>query len=106
RRKFFGTSAARVGEADLERVPQGSLGCGHGCGGVLRDRLGQGLGFRPEVVWWVDDLADHPELERPRRRDALVATDHGHAHHRLERNLADDPDGHERDEMTERYGRV
>ena len=35
-----------------------------------------------------------------------MATDHGHAHHRLERHLADEPDGLDRDDLTDGYVRV
>src|SRR4051812_32115783 len=67
--------AARVGEAVLERAPQRLLGRAHGRGRVLGDRLRQLLCRVAQAVGGIDDLRDHPELTRPRHRDAFRPAD-------------------------------
>src|SRR6478735_12817206 len=102
RHQVEGARLAGVGEAELERPPQGPLAGGHGRRRVPGDLLGQGLGLLAEVLGWVDDLADHAQLVGSLGRHALVATHHGHPHDRLERHLAEQADGLERDHLPDR----
>ena len=77
----------------LERAPQRPLGGRHRGRRVPGDRLGQLLGPLAQPLGRVDDLADHPQLVGPLGRHPLVAADERHAHHGLDRHLADQPDG-------------
>ncbi len=90
--QFLGAGLAGVGQAGLERAPQRALGGGHGGGRVLRDLQRQRLRLVAEIPGRVDDLAHHPERERPLRADALVAPDQRHAHDGLKGDLAGERD--------------
>src|SRR4029453_4351143 len=71
RDQLAGTGAAGVGQAQLEAAPESPLRAPHAWGRVAGDLLGERLRLVAESIGWVDDLADHPELVRPRRRQAL-----------------------------------
>jgi hypothetical protein len=74
-------------------TPERLLRSDHGRGGVLRNDLGQRLGFVEEILRRVDDLADHAQLVGPLGAHALVLAGERHAHHGLERHAPNQADG-------------
>ena len=83
-------------------APQRLLGGSHRGGRVARDLRGELLPGIAQRVRRVDDLGQDAELSCTRGIDALVRAGQRHAHDRLHRGLADEPDRLVRAHLPER----